>query len=85
LTQVSEKKGLGFRVLQTLRKHAREEKEEILERFRVLQTGKNKNAKEREREREILRGFRVLQTARKCARVGKEGGDSDTVEGSTNS
>jgi hypothetical protein len=41
--------------------------------------------REREREREILKGFRVLQTARKCAREGKEGGDSDTVEGSTNS
>jgi hypothetical protein len=39
----------GFRVLQTSRKHAREE---ILERFRVLQTAKKKkNAKERERER----------------------------------
>jgi hypothetical protein len=41
--------------------------------------------REREREREILKGFRVLQTARKCAREGKEGGDSDTDEGSTNS
>ncbi len=71
-----------------IKKTCKRGKEEILEKFRVLQTAKKKckGEREREREREILKGFRVLQTARKCAREGKEGGDSVyTVEDSTNS